>query len=172
MAWTRVVGLGGFGFATTRLGGEVERDAHDVGVFDVEQAVRVQVVGLPAQAAADHLLAQQLGAEGAHAEDVGDGVGVPSLGQHGDGDDAAHLSRPGGPSGRPCSSPRAAARSSRSPRRRAAGALALHLLAPELLDLGADGGAESRVQRLAGIRPARCRSAACSAAPGGAPCSS
>ena len=40
------------------------------------------------QAAADHLLAQQLRAEGAHAENVGDGVGVPALGQHGDADHA------------------------------------------------------------------------------------
>ena len=44
-----------------------------------------------AQAAAHHLLAQQLAAEGAQPQDVGDVVGVPALGQHGDGDDAAHL---------------------------------------------------------------------------------
>ena len=36
-----------------RLGREVERDAEHVGIFDVEQAFVVQLVGLPAQAAAD-----------------------------------------------------------------------------------------------------------------------
>ena len=39
-------------------------------------------------AAPDHLLAQELRAEGAHAEDVGDGVGVPAFGQHRDADHA------------------------------------------------------------------------------------
>ena len=72
-----------------RLGGEVEGDAEDVGVLDVEEALLVQVVGLAAQGAADHLLAEELGAEGADAENVGDGVGVPALGEHGDRDDAA-----------------------------------------------------------------------------------
>ena len=70
---------------------EVERDAHDVGIFDIEQSFGIQIVGIAAQAAPDDLLAQKLGAEGANAEDMGDGVGVPSLGQHGDGHDAAHL---------------------------------------------------------------------------------
>ena len=41
-----------------------------------------------AQAAAHDLLAEELRAEGADAEDVGDGVGVPALGEHGDGDHA------------------------------------------------------------------------------------
>ena len=72
-----------------RLGREVEGNAEDVGVFDVEEALLVQVVGLAAQRAADDLLAQKLRAEGADAEDVGDGVGVPALGEHRDGDDAA-----------------------------------------------------------------------------------
>ena len=44
-----------------------------------------------AQAAADDLLAEELGAEGADAEDVGDGVGVPALGEHRDRHDAADL---------------------------------------------------------------------------------
>ena len=75
-----------------RRGGEVEGDAHDVGIFDVEQAgLGVEVVGLAAQAAPDHLLAQKLGAEGADAEDVGDGVRVPPFGQHGHRDHAADL---------------------------------------------------------------------------------
>ena len=62
-----------------RLGGEVEGNAEDVGIFDIEQALLVQLVGLAAQRAADDLLAEKLGAEGADAEDVGDGVGVPAL---------------------------------------------------------------------------------------------
>ena len=45
-------------------------------------------VAHPPQAAADHLLAEQLRAEGADAEDVRDGVGVPAFGEHRDGDDA------------------------------------------------------------------------------------
>ena len=49
----------------------------------------VQVVGLAAQGAADDLLAQKLRAEGADAEDVGDGVGVPALGEHRNRDHAA-----------------------------------------------------------------------------------
>ena len=68
---------------------ELERDAVHVGVLGGEEAVLVGLVGAAAQAAADDLLAQQLGAERADAEDVGDGVGVPALGEHGDGDDAA-----------------------------------------------------------------------------------
>ena len=44
-----------------------------------------------AQAAADDLLAEQLRAEGADAEDVRHGVGVPALGEHRDGDDALDL---------------------------------------------------------------------------------
>ena len=62
-----------------RLGGEVERHAEDVGVLGVEQIVFVEVVGLTAERAADHLFAEQLRAERADAEDVGDVVGVPAL---------------------------------------------------------------------------------------------
>ena len=65
-----------------RLGGEVERDAEHVGVFDVEHAVFVQIVGLAAQGAANYLLAQELRAERAHPENVGDGARVPALGEH------------------------------------------------------------------------------------------
>ena len=42
-----------------------------------------------AQAAADHLLAQQLSAKGAHTQHMGDGIGVPAFGEHGHRDDAA-----------------------------------------------------------------------------------
>ena len=72
------------------FGREVERHPQDVGVFDVEQALLIEVVGLAAQGAANHLLAQQLGAEGAHAQHMGDGAGVPAFGEHGDRDDAAN----------------------------------------------------------------------------------
>ena len=68
---------------------EGERDAVDIGVLRGEEAVLVGFVGAAAQAAADDLLAQELGAERADAEDVGDGVGVPALGEHGDRHDAA-----------------------------------------------------------------------------------
>ena len=48
----------------------------------------VELVRLAAQRAADDLLAEELSAEGADAQDMGDGVRVPALGEHGDGDDA------------------------------------------------------------------------------------
>ena len=66
-----------------RLGGEVEGDAQHIGIFDVEQVLFVEVVGLAAQGTADDLLAQKLRAEGAHAQNMGDGVGVPAFGEHG-----------------------------------------------------------------------------------------
>ena len=75
-----------------RLGGEVERDAEDVRVLDVEEAILVGVVRLAAERTADHLLAEKLRAERADAEDVGDGPGVPALGEHGNGDDAPNRS--------------------------------------------------------------------------------
>ena len=74
-----------------RTGGEVEGDTQHVGVFHVEQAVIVQIVRLATQSATDHLLAQQLSSEGPHAQDVGDGAGVPPFGQHGNGHYAADL---------------------------------------------------------------------------------
>ncbi len=72
------------------LGGEVEGDAENVGVFRGEEAVAIKVVGLAAEGAADDLFAEKLSAEGAHAEDVGDGVGVPAFGEHRDRDDTAN----------------------------------------------------------------------------------
>ena len=65
-----------------RLCGEIERYAEHVGVLHVEQAFVVQVVGLATQGAANHLLAEELRPEGPDAEDVGHGVGVPTLGKH------------------------------------------------------------------------------------------
>ena len=65
-----------------RLGGEVEGDSKDVGILDVEQPLFIELVRLPPQRPADDLLAEELGAEGPDAEDMGDGVGVPALGEH------------------------------------------------------------------------------------------
>ena len=135
IAWTRVTGFGVVGLATLRRGGEVERNAHDVGVFDVEQAgLRVEIVGLAAQAAPDHLFAQKLGAERADAEDVGHGVGVPAFGQHRHRNHATDLLAE--PTGRPTVfiTSRSSACSLMF-RLRAAGAFAVRELALELLDL-------------------------------------
>ena len=73
---------GRFGRRDDGLGGEVERDAENVGVFDGQQPVFVEVVGLAAQAAPDDLFTKQLRAEGADAENVGDGVGIPAFREH------------------------------------------------------------------------------------------
>ena len=54
-------------------------------------AVLVDLVVPTAKPAADDLLAEQLATEGADAEDVGDGVGIPTLGEHRHAHDAAHL---------------------------------------------------------------------------------
>jgi hypothetical protein len=85
------------------LGREVEGDAKHIGVFDVEQFLLVQVVGLPPQGPADDLFAEQLGAESAHAEHMGDGVGVPALGEHGHRYDAADGIAESTQACRPCS---------------------------------------------------------------------
>ena len=83
-----VCGLGDLPVA----GDERERHAVDLGVLGLEPAgVGVDGVVAPPQAAADDLLAEQLAAERADAEDVGDGVGVPALGEHGDRDHAADV---------------------------------------------------------------------------------
>ena len=71
------------------LGVEVEGNAEDIGVFDIELVVFVKVVRLAAEGATDDLFTEELSAEGADAEDMGNGVGVPAFGEHGDGDDAA-----------------------------------------------------------------------------------
>ena len=55
----------------------------------LKESFFVQVVRLATQRAPNDLLAEELGAEGANAENMGDGIGVPSLGEHRDGDDAA-----------------------------------------------------------------------------------
>ena len=73
-----------------RPGREIEGDAEHIGVFDVEAIFFVQLVGLSPQRPADNLFAEQLGAKRAHAQHVGDGVGVPALGEHGHRHHAAH----------------------------------------------------------------------------------
>ena len=71
------------------LGREVEGDAEDVGIFHVEELLFIEVVGLAAEGAANDLLAEKLRAEGADAENVGNGVCVPAFREHGNRDDAA-----------------------------------------------------------------------------------
>ena len=73
------------------LGGKVEGNAEHVGIFDVEESFLIQVVRLAAQSASDDLFAEQLRSKGAHAEHMGDGVGVPPFGEHGNRDDAANV---------------------------------------------------------------------------------
>ena len=59
----------------------------------------VDLVGRAAQAAADHLLAEELAGEGAQPHDVRHGLGVPAFREHPDGDHVldllAGLARPG-----------------------------------------------------------------------------
>ena len=78
-----------------RFGVEIKGDAKDIGVFDGEKALFVEFVGLSAQGPADHLFAQKLGAKGPHPKHMGDGVGIPTFGEHGDGDDTADLAPEG-----------------------------------------------------------------------------
>ena len=78
------------GFRDDRGGREVEGDAENVRVLDAQQVFSVEIAGLAAEGASDHLLAQQLGTEGPHPENMGHGVGVPALAQHGHRDDAAY----------------------------------------------------------------------------------
>ena len=70
---------------------KVERDAHDVGVLDIEQSIVIQVIGVAAQTATDDLFAEELSAESSDPENMGHGICVPAFRQHGDGDDAANL---------------------------------------------------------------------------------
>ena len=63
--------LDGFGwrlwFGDDGLGGEIEGNAEDIGVLDVEEAFRIQFVRLASEGAADDLFAEELGAEGSYA---------------------------------------------------------------------------------------------------------
>ena len=58
---------------------EAERHPEDLGVFRIEHPLFVRLVADSAKPAANDLLAEKLGAERAHAQDVRDGVRVPSL---------------------------------------------------------------------------------------------
>ncbi len=73
------------------LGCEIKGDAEDVRVLGIEEPLLVEVVGPAAERPLDDLLAEKLGAEGADTEDVGDVVGVPPFGEHGNRDDAADV---------------------------------------------------------------------------------
>ena len=88
-AFTWIVSRGGCGGATTGLAVKSNGMPRTSAYSTLNRPVLVQLVRLAAQRAADDLLAEELGAEGADAEDVGDGVRVPALGEHRDGDDAA-----------------------------------------------------------------------------------
>ena len=68
----------------SRTGGGNERERHPVhlGVLGWQHPVLVRGVAATTQTSPHHLLAQKLGGERPHSENVGDGVGVPALGQH------------------------------------------------------------------------------------------
>jgi len=59
--------------------------------FFTEFAVGIHIVDCPAQAASDHLLAQQLRHEGTQSDDVCNGIAVPSFRKHPHAHDAAHV---------------------------------------------------------------------------------
>ena len=61
----RVIGLGRLGLNGRR--GEIERDAENVGIFYLEQAIGLLDIGLAAQGTTDDLFAKQLRAEGPDA---------------------------------------------------------------------------------------------------------
>jgi hypothetical protein len=64
-----------------RLRREVEGNAEDVGVFHIEKPFFVLFVRHATQRPSNDLLTQELGAEGPNAENMGDGIGIPSLGE-------------------------------------------------------------------------------------------
>ena len=84
-----MVSRGGCGGATTGLAVKSNGMPKTSAYSTLNRSFLVQVVGLAAQRAADDLLAEKLRAEGADAENVRDGVGVPAFGEHRDRDDAA-----------------------------------------------------------------------------------
>jgi len=64
-------------------------------ILNIEEPLLIQLVRLATQGAANNLLAEELRAKGANAEHVGDGVGIPPFGQHGDRDHATdRLAKP------------------------------------------------------------------------------
>ena len=79
-------GLGVCGSAAT--GNEGKGHTINFGVFRVEMPLLVGGIAHATQPPSDHLFAKQLRAEGAHAQNMGDGVGIPTLGEHRDADHA------------------------------------------------------------------------------------
>jgi hypothetical protein len=74
-----------------RFGGEIKGNAEYVGILNIEQTFLIQVIGLPAQPSPNHLFAEKLGTESAHAENVRYGVSVPPFRQHRDRHHAADV---------------------------------------------------------------------------------
>ena len=83
---------------------DLERNAEDLRDLLAELSILSHRVAGSAQPSADDLFAQQLRHERPEPDDVGDGVAVPSLGQHPHADDAAHVpaGRMEGPFELPC----------------------------------------------------------------------
>ena len=89
------------GFRLRRLGDhaflrlmwqEGEGYAEYIDIFGLEPAgLGFDLVGRTAQATPNHLLAEKLAGEGAQAHDVGDGFGIPTLGEHPNGNHALNL---------------------------------------------------------------------------------
>lgn len=79
-----------------RHGGKAEGNAKHIGILNIEEPLLIQIVRLATtQGAANHLLAEELRAEGTNAEHVGNGIGIPPFGQQGDRDYAAdRLAKP------------------------------------------------------------------------------
>src|SRR5207245_1089578 len=63
---------------------EIEGDAENVRVFHGEKVVLIEIIRLAAKAATDNLFAQQLRSECTHAENMGDRIRIPTLGEHRD----------------------------------------------------------------------------------------
>ncbi len=64
--------------SSNSLGGEVEGNAEDVGIFHVKATcVWIDGLVLPSEGTTNHLLAQQLGAEGSYTQHKGHRVGIP-----------------------------------------------------------------------------------------------
>ena len=64
------------------LGRKVKRNAQDIRVLDIKQAVSVELVGLPPQRPTNDLLAKQLRPKGAHAQHMADSIRIPPFRKH------------------------------------------------------------------------------------------
>ena len=72
-----------------RLCCKVEGDTEHIGILDTEEVLFIEFIGLTAQCTTYHLLTKQLSTECAHTQYMGDGIGIPAFGQHGDRDHTA-----------------------------------------------------------------------------------